>query len=74
MIEGEIYIFRFTRVEIFVGTAVIGGVFCSFFFKDVLIFLVIITADDEMAKKKTSKRFARYIFGKKFWRTFFPNY
>jgi hypothetical protein len=34
---------------------VIGGVFCSFFFKDVLIFLVIITADDEMAKKKHQK-------------------
>jgi len=55
MIEKEEYIFRFTRVEIFVGTAVIGGVFCSYFFKDLLIFLLIITADDEMAKKKHQK-------------------
>jgi len=51
---------------------VIGGVFCSFFFKDLLIFLVIITADDEMAKKKPSKRFARYRFGKKILEDFFP--
>lgn len=33
----------------------IGGVFCSYFFKDLLIFLLIITADDEMAKKKHQK-------------------
>jgi hypothetical protein len=53
---------------------VIGGVFCSFFFKDLLIFLVIITADDEMAKKNHQKDLQDIDLVKKFWRTFFPNY